>query len=126
MRQFTAVDDRLPTTISQMANQLKELHMNIASHRRMETYITCLMGRNLHYIKTITSKKNLGLVKFAQDYLPRTNTKSAIYFMMNLYLLCNEHSRLSYVTISIRKLKAKLKLVRKLVDSDPVYWKNVG
>ena len=123
LRKYTEVDDSLPTTQDDMGRQLKELHANLRCHKRMQTYIKCLMGRNLFLLQnTLENKKDF--ITLAHQYLPISYSKSEIYFMINLYKLSEEFPRISFVTLSIRKMKAKFKLIRELVSKDSDYWKN--
>ena len=125
-RKFTDVKDTLPLTTLEKAKQLEEFQQNLLSHRRMQTYIECLMGRNLCSIKNETGKKNVDLVKYVQPYSPRSYTRSDIFFMMNLFLLSEQYPRLSFVTVGTGKLKSKFKIVKRVMEKEAVYWRNLN
>ena len=116
---YTEVDDSLPTTQDDMGRQLTELHANLRSHKRMQTFIKCLMGRNLHHLQN-TSENKRDFITLAHQYLPISYSKSEIHFMINLYKLSEDFPRISFVTLPIRKMKAKFMLIiyQRGVDSD--------
>lgn len=124
LRKYTDVNDALPESLEEKGKQLKEFVLNLKSHQRMQTYIKCLMGRNLSSMRSTVGKKNF--IERALQYLPHSYAKSEIHFMINLYLLCEMYPRLSFVTVPIRELKAKFKLIRHLVSGESGYWKDTN
>jgi len=123
LRKYTNVDDSMPTSLDGKGQQLKKLHANLKSHQRMQTYIKSLMGRNLHFMKNTSRLKNEDFIKYAQQFLTKSYSKSEINFMIKLYSFCELYPRLSFTTLPIRKLKAKFKRIRELVSKEPTYWK---
>ena len=121
LRKYTEVVDSVPTTQDDIGRQLKELHENLRCHKRMQTYIKCLMGRNLSLLQNENKKD---FITLAHQYLPTSYSRSEIYFMIKLYKLSEDFPRISFVTLPIRVMKAKFKLIEKLVLEDSDYWKN--
>jgi hypothetical protein len=124
LNKYTDVDDRQPGNLNETCEQLEELHANLKSHKRMQTYIKCLMGRNLLSIKKITQKKGTDFITYAHQYIPKTYSKSEIHFMINLHKLSEEYPRISFISLPIRKLKTQFKLIKKLVIKESEYWKS--
>jgi len=116
LRKYTNLDDSMPTSLDGQGQQLKELHANLKSHERMQTYIKCLMGRNLHFMKNTSRLKNKDFIKYAQQFLTKSYSKSEKNFMIKLYSFCELYPRLSFTTLPIRTLKDKFKRIRELVN----------
>ena len=84
-----------------------------------------MIGRNLHHIKESTSLRGKQFTTYVQQYLPKSYSRSQIYFLMDLYTVVSEYNRLAYVTIETRTLRSDFRLVKKLLASDATYWKSV-
>ena len=125
IRTYTALDDKLPNDMTKKLEQLKELSVNARSSKQQETYIKCLMGRNLVAIKEQTFLKGKKLVDHVQPYLPTSYGRSEVYFLISLHKLAIDYNRLMYVSCGTGVLKSKLKLVKRVMESDRVFWANI-
>lgn len=119
-------NDILPDTPEKLAEQLLEFHAAIYSSKQNETYMKCLMGRNLLKIQEGSGKKGVDLINFVQKHMTEYK-QSEIYFMMKLYKLCLSYPRMSQVTIGTGILKSKLSVIQKLIETkkEEDYWKSV-
>ena len=117
-------DESLPDTPEKLAEQLREFHAAIHSGKRHETYMKCLMGRNLSKIQNETGKKGSDFITYVKQHLT-DYCQSEIYFMMKLYDVCLLYPRLSQVTIGTGILKSKLGIITKLMEKDTIYWQSV-
>ena len=95
------------------------------SNKQQQTYIKCLIGRNLQHIKESTGLRGKQFTTYVQQYLPKSYSRSQIYFLLDLYAVVSEYNRLAYVAIDTRTLKSQFRLVKKLLASDATYWKSV-
>jgi hypothetical protein len=78
------------------------------------------MGRNLKDLKRETGRKGTKFIEYVKRYLPYA--PSQIYFMISLYELASTYNKLMYVSMSVRLLKTKFKLVREAMENDPDFW----
>jgi hypothetical protein len=84
LRQTALGDGSLPSTPEGREKQLEEFQASIQSNKRMETYIYCLIGRNLQKIKEDTGKKGKDFMQHVQHLTLTPYEKSKIYFMIDL------------------------------------------
>jgi hypothetical protein len=125
-------NDSTPSKTEKIIEQMQEFDKAIQSKIREEVYMKTLTGRNIRLLykrkmRTKGNKRKKGekeetFIDFVKKHIPYS--KSQIYFLMDLYELCEVYPRLSYVTIGIGVLKTKFKLVKKLVKDESIYWKN--
>ena len=118
-RKVEVTDDNPPATTEQLAEQLKEqlkeFHAAIDSNKQNETYMKCLMGRNLLKIQQITGKRGVGFISFVQKQIQITKYKqSEIYFMMKLHALSEKYPRL------------RLGKIEKLMGNEKSFWESMG
>ena len=126
-RKVEVTDDNPPATTEQLAEQLKEFHAAIDSNKQNETYMKCLMGRNLLKIQQITGKRGVGFISFVQKQIQITKYKqSEIYFMMKLHALSEKYPRLRLVTIGSGTLKSRLGKIEKLMGNEKRFWESMG
>jgi hypothetical protein len=110
-----------PRTSKALVDQMKEFESAILSNKQVEIYMKCLIGRNLKLIHNRMKGRELN--HFLVNHGVTTYSSSHIYFLMNLYETAMEYNRLMYTTMSIRELKSRFKLIKKLLALDPDYWK---
>ena len=79
----TEADDHLPYDSQKLAEQLLKFHAAINSSKQNETYMKCLMGRNLLKIQTKSDMKGTAFITFVKMHLTEYG-QSEIYFMMKL------------------------------------------
>jgi predicted metal-dependent hydrolase len=123
LRQHSTIDDNMPTGEVAQAQQLQEYTANLETHKQQQTYIKCLMGRNLAHIKKSSGKHGKDFVENVQKFLPASYCRSEIYFMINLYELSEEYNKLRCVTVGVGRLKSKFSWVKDILKEDPVFWK---
>jgi hypothetical protein len=121
----TITNEQLPAETDKRAEQLREFHAALKSNERQETYIKCLMGRNLLEIKNSSHMKGKQFIDYVTPYLPKHYGRSDIYFMMNLYKLADEYNALMYVTLGTGVLKSRLKQVEEVLRKEPDFWKHI-
>jgi hypothetical protein len=122
----TITNEQLPDEADERAKQLREFHAALKSNERQETYIKCLMGRNLLEIKNSSRMKGKQFIDYVRRYLPKLYGQSDIYFMMNLYKLADEYNALMYVTLGTGILKSRLKQVEEVLRKEPDFWKQIA
>jgi hypothetical protein len=112
---FTINDQQLQA-VEDVGKQLQHFHSSLSAQKQCETYIKCLMGRNLTQMRVSTKMKGQQFVQHVQQYLPKSYSKSEMYFLMDLHKTAVEYHRLMYVTIPMSELKSKFNLVKQLLS----------
>ena len=51
-------------------------------------------------------------------------SKNYIYFILSFYKLVEKFEKLKYISLPLTFVKNNLKLIRKIVHSEPDFWKN--
>ena len=100
--------------------RLGHLNKRLKSNGRDAIYTACIIGQCLTELKTIYRVNKKLLICTTKDLF----SISYVYFFIDLYNLATTYYRVSHISLPLKTVLRKFKLIKQIVCEDEDFWMN--